>query len=240
MKRAFMEWARELAEAIANQHREAALAAAASAKAHAVAAENAANAALSSEKDVGASNTSAQAQQAVDQTCASATQAASEAQAAANDAATACAHAGSVPGNVEAQNACSEAQSAAIRAQSAANLASSACNRARDVASIGFAFIHGHVTEEDDCCDDDWSGATIEVVNVNYPEIPAQTTTTDGNGNYSVTGRFGHSSRVGCSVVRVTMYAGADGGDVSQSKQVTVCSSSPAAVNFTFDAPGSE
>ena len=83
-------------------------------------------------------------------------------------------------------------------------------------------------------------GATIEVCNVYYPEIPCQTTTTDGNGNYCVTGRFGHSSRVGCANVQVIMLSGSGWGNISQTKQVTVCSHSPSNVNFSFDVPGSE
>lgn len=52
--------------------------------------------------------------------------------------------------------------------------------RARDIASISIVIICGHVNEEDPCCDDDVDGATIEMCNVYYPEIPCQTTTTDG------------------------------------------------------------
>ena len=227
-------------ELIAAIERRAALAAAASAEQQANNAENAANTALDATQAVGASTTNEQAQQAVDLACASADEAADSAQQAADFAAQACAHAGAIPSDVEAQTACSNARTAASRAQAAADRARGACWRARDIASIGMATICGHVTETDPCCDDDWSGATIVVCNLTYPEIPCQTDVTDGNGNYCVTGRFGHSSRVGCSTVTVTMNAGASGGDVSSTKQITVCSSSPPSVNFSFDAPGSE
>jgi len=235
-----IDYVKSVFELIIVAERRAALAAAASAEQQANNADNAANTALDATQDVGASVTNEQAQQAVDLACASANEAADSAQQAANFAAQACAHAGAIPSDVEAQTACSNARAAASRAQAAADRARGACWRARDIASIGMATICGHVTETDPCCDDNWSGATIVVCNLTYPEIPCQTDVTDGNGNYCVTGRFGHSSRVGCSIVTVTMNAGANGGDVSYTRQIIVCTSSPPRVNFSFDAPGSE
>jgi hypothetical protein len=235
-----LRWIEWLHDYIISRERNAALAAATRAEEQANAAEAAANAALDATRNVATSPTNELAQQAVDQACTAADQAVHAATEAANAAAESCSHAGAVPDDTEAQAACSRARAAASRAQAAADRARGACQRARDIASIGMVTICGHVTEEDPCCNDDWSGATIEVCNVNYPEIPCSTTTTDGNGNYCVTGRFGHSSRVGCSTVSVTMNAGPSGGDVSQTKQISVCSSSPANVDFTFDAPGTE
>lgn len=235
-----VKWLEWVLVNVENYNRDAALAAAAAAENYANTAESAANTAQNATQNVGAASTNAQAQQAVDQACASANQATSAAQQAANAAATACAHAGSVPNIIEAQTACSNAQTAAARASAAATLAQGACQRAHDIASISIVTICGHVNEEDPCCDDDVDGATIEVCNVNYPEIPCQTTTTDGNGNYCVTGRFGHSSRVGCANVRVIMLSGSSWGNISQTEQITVCSHSPSNVNFSFDAPGSE
>lgn len=235
-----LELIRHLIEFIEAQEAKAAAAAAARAEQHANAAEAAANEATQATQSVGSSATNEQAQQAVDLACAKATQATQEATEAANAAAEACAHASSAPGSTSAQTSCSRARMAASRAQAAASRAQGACSRARDIASIGIVTICGHVTEEDPCCDDNWSGAYIEVCNVNYPEIPCQTDTTDGNGNYCVTGRFGHSSRIGCSRVRVYMNAGANAGNVSQTKEVTVCNSAPASVSFSFDAPGNE
>lgn len=231
-----IELIRALIEYIRNYHREAALAAAASAQQQAAIAEAAADAAESKVSDVAGASTNTQAQQAVTEVCTKAQEAADAAQQAANFAATACAHAGSVPDDTEAQIACSNAQTAASQANSDANRAQDACDKAQDIASISIVTICGHVNEEDDCCDDDVSGAHITVCNLDYPEIPCQSTTTDGNGNYCVTGRFGHSSRIGCANVRVTMRAYG----VTINKQITVCSSSPSNVNFSFDAPGWE
>ncbi len=236
----FEKWLDWLFEHLFSSERRAALAAATRAEEQANAAETAADAATQSTMDVAGAPTNEAAQQAVDETCSSAGEATRAAQESANAAAEACAHAGAVPDDTEAQAACSRARDAASRAQAAADRAEGSCQRARDIASIGIVTICGHVTESDPCCDDDADGVTIEVCNVNYPEIPAATTTTDGNGNYCVTGRFGHSSRVGCSTVRITMNSGPNWGDVSQTKQITVCSNSPANVNFTFDAPGVE
>jgi hypothetical protein len=233
-------WIEAVIKAIIQIEKNAALAAAARAEEQANAAEAAKNIALNAVLDVAGAPTNELVQQAVDRACASADEAARAAQEAANAAAEACAHAGAVPADTEAQSACSRARAAASRAQSASEQAQGACHRARDIASIGIVTICGHVTESDPCCDDDWGGATIDVCNVNYPEIPCADTTTDGNGNYCVTGRFGHSSRVGCSSVRITMNAGPDGGNVSQTKQITVCSASPPNVDFVFDAPGIE
>lgn len=235
-----LEYIKFILQWIENYHRDAALSAAAEAEQYATQAENAANAAQNSEKNVASSTTNAIAQQHVDQTCAYASQAQSAAQQAVNAAASACAHASSVPQNVEAQQACGKAQSAAAKAQAAAIKAAQACSRAQDIASISIVTICGHVNEEDPCCDDDVDGATIEICNLNYPEIPCATAKTDKNGNYCVTGRFGHSSRVGCASVRVTMYSGPDWGDLALSKNITVCSQSPTNVNFSFDVPGVE
>ena len=240
IQQTMLQWIGWVVQTITGYHRDAALAAAASAEAHANAAEAAATTAQNATQSVGAAATNQQAQQAVDQACAAASQAANAAQQAANAAASACAHAGSVPNIIEAQTACSNAQAASARATAAATRAQGDCNRARDIASISVVTICGHVNEEDPCCDDNVNGANIQVCNVNYPEIPCATTTTDGNGNYCVTGRFGHSSRVACANVRVTMNSGSGWGNISQTKQITVCSHSPANVNFSFDAPGSE
>jgi len=234
------DWLKWLVEFIENYNRDAALAAAASAQQQANAAETAANTAEDRVQDVAGASTNTQAQQAVSEVCASATEAGTAAQQAANFAATACAHAGSVPDNIEAQTACSNAQAAAAQANSAANRAQDACDTAQDIASISIVTICGHVNEEDPCCDDDVDGASITVCNIDYPEIPCQTTTTDGSGNYCVTGRFGHSSRVGCANVRVTMNSGSGWGNISRTRQITVCSSSPANVDFSFDVPGAE
>lgn len=238
--KAMVQWVEWVVQTIIDYHRNAALAAAASAEQQANAAEAAANAAQNATQNVGAAGTNEQAQQAVDQACSAAAQAANAAQQAANAAASACAHAGAVPSVIEAQTACSNAQTASARASAAATRAQGACQRARDIASISIVTICGHVNEEDPCCDDDVNGANIEVCNVNYPEIPCGTASTDGNGNYCVTGRFGHSSRVGCANVRVTMNSGPSWGNISQSKQITICNHSPSNVNFSFDAPGVE
>lgn len=240
INQAMLNWIGLIVQTITDYHRDAALAAAANAETQANAAEAASTTAQNATQNVGAAATNQQAQQAVDQACAAASQAANAAQQAANAAASACAHAGSVPNIVEAQTACSNAQAASARATAAATRAQGDCNRARDIASISVVTICGHVNEEDPCCDDDVNGANIQACNVDYPEIPCATTTTDGNGNYCVTGRFGHSSRLGCANVRVTMNSGSGWGNISQTKQITVCSHSPANVNFSFDAPGVE
>lgn len=233
----FMQrWLEWLLEFIRNYHRNAALAAAVDAQRQAVAADGAADTAEDRIQDVAGASTNTQGQQAVTGVCTKAQEAAAAAQQAANFAATACGHAGAVPDDIEAQTACSNAQTAAAQANSAANRAQDACDKAQDIASILIVTICGHVTEEDPCCDDDVSGANITVCNVDYPEIPCQNTTTDEGGNYCVTGRFGHSSRIGCANVRITMSAYG----ISQTKQIIVCSSSPPNVNFSFDAPGTE
>ncbi len=233
-------WIDWIVQIIVDYHRDAALAAAASAESYAADAEAAATVAQDATRDVAGASTNQQAQEAVDRTCAAASQAADAARLAANAAATACAHAGSIPNVTEAQTACSNARTASATASAAAARAQGDCARARDIASISIVTICGHVNEEDPCCDDDVNGASIEVRNVDYPEIPSATAITDGNGNYCVTGRFGHSSRVGCAHVTVTMNSGSGWGNISQTKRITICSHSPADVNFSFDAPGTE
>lgn len=187
-------------------------------------------------KDVASAPTNTLAQQKVNEVCSNASKAVSIAQQVVNAATEACAHASSIPEDTEAQTACGEAQIAASSAQADANSALAACEKAKDIASISIVTICGKVVEYDPCCDDPWGGAHIEVRYPAYPEIPAKTAITDSNGNYCVTGRFGHSSRVGCSSILITVTM--DG--VSETKQITICGDSVPPQNFSIDLPGWE
>ena len=230
------EWIQWLINWLINYHRRSALASAAAAQEQANRAERAANEASSRVRDVAGSSTNIEGQEISDEVCAKAREAADAAERANSFAANACSHAGAIPDDVEAQTACSDAQSYASQANSAAAQAFHECELARDIASISIVRLCGHVTEEDPCCDDDVDNAYIEVCNEDYPSIPCQSTTTDSGGNYCVTGRFGHSSRIGCAHVLVSMTAYG----VNITKRVTICNSSPHNVNFSFDAPGTE
>ncbi len=237
---ALRRWNEALAAALRQRTRQQALDAARLSEDKARLAGEAQGRAAEAERAVAGARTTTETQQAVDMACAAADEARTAAEEALRAAQQAAGLAASLPGDVEAQQARERAEVAALAAMSADAQAQNSCRRARDIASIGLATIRGHVTETDPFFDDDVDGATIEVRNLGFAEIANAYGNTDGGGNYSVTGRFGHSARLGSSRVLVTMSSGSSWGDVTLSKTIEVGGDSPPAVNFSFDAPGFE
>lgn len=190
--------------------------------------------------DVGSQTTNSLIMQKVDIVCNNANQAVSIAQQVVNAKESVYVYATSFPENTEIQMAYSEAQIAASSAQADANSALDACKRAQDIASISIVTIRGHVTEEDPCCNDDWEGAYIQVNCNDYPEIEAKSAYTDGSGNYSITGRFGHSSRIGCARIQISFTVTQYDQNPRETREITICSNNVPPQNFSFDASGIE
>lgn len=209
---------------------------AAAAKTAAAAAKNAADQAEQAAKDTASAVTEAQESTAVAQAQAKATEACNNATQATNAAALAQSAANNVPDSDEAQTAAIEANAVAAQAQADCTRAQAAAQYAENFASIAIIQVYGHVTEEDPCCDDDLDGAEVTIQNSDFAEIPSITVYTDGNGNYSATGRFGHSPIIGPAHILVTCSKS----EVSETKSVVVTSNVSHKVDFSFDIPGWE